>query len=260
MGVLKLDHVTKRFGGLVAVDDLSFDLPEGKIYGLIGPNGAGKTTVFNLITGIYEPTEGSILLSNELINGKKPSEITKKGCARTFQNLRMFKRLSVLDNILVSGQLHNADYTYYDAIFKTGKYREQERLVKEKAMELLDIVGLADKQDERVINLPYGFQRKMEIARALATQPKVLLLDEPAAGMNPEESLELMDMIDRIRKQFKLSVLLIEHHMELVMGICEHIIVLNFGATIAEGSAEMVQSHPAVIEAYLGKGDEKSDA
>jgi branched-chain amino acid transport system ATP-binding protein len=252
MGALTLEHVTKKFGGLTAVNDLSIDLPEGSLCGLIGPNGAGKTTVFNLITGIYVPTSGSIKLNGKEINGMKPNAICKLGCSRTFQNLRLFKRLTALDNVCVSAQLHSADYTFLDAILRTKRFYFQEKKVRDEAAELLDTVGLGSKMLETCKNFPYGHQRKLEIARALATHPKVLLLDEPAAGMNPEESIELMYLIQDLRKKFNLTILLIEHHMELVMGICEHIRVLNFGATIADGSPEAIQNDRAVVEAYLG--------
>lgn len=252
MSVLELKHVTKQFGGLTAVSDLSLALAAGGIHGLIGPNGAGKTTVFNLITGMYTPSSGEIWLDGKRIDGLKPNQITSLGCARTFQNLRLFKRLTVLENITIASQLHLANYTYLDTILKTRKYREQEKAAYDHAKELIDVVGLSDYQNECATNLPYGYQRKMEIARAVATSPKVLLLDEPAAGMNPDESYELMELIDSVRKQFHLSILLIEHHMELVMGICEQITVLNFGEEIASGTPEQVQSNPEVIRAYLG--------
>jgi len=252
MDVLILDHVTKKFGGLSAVSDLTLHLKKGSLHGLIGPNGAGKTTVFNLITGIYTPTSGSIRLEDKEISGLQPHVITKLGCARTFQNLRLFKKQTVLDNIRIAAQLHDTTYNYVDAIFKTPKYRKQEAKIKEKAYELLKAVGLKGKELELATNLPYGLQRKMEIARALATNPKVLLLDEPAAGMNPEESDELMHMIRNIRDRFDVTILLIEHHMDLVMGICEEITVLNFGATIAVGTPSEIQTNQGVIEAYLG--------
>jgi branched-chain amino acid transport system ATP-binding protein len=252
MGALTLSHVTKKFGGLTAVNDLSIDLPEGSLCGLIGPNGAGKTTVFNLITGIYVPTNGSIKLNGKEIGGMKPNAICKLGCSRTFQNLRLFKRLTALENVCVSAQLNGADYSFLDAVLRTKKFHLQEKKVRDEAEELLRLVGLGDKMLENCKNFPYGYQRKLEIARALATHPKVLLLDEPAAGMNPEESIELMYLIEDLRKRFNLTILLIEHHMELVMGICEHITVLNFGATIADGCPEEIQNNAAVIEAYLG--------
>ena len=257
MGILTLDHVTKQFGGLTAVNDLSIDLEMGCLHGLIGPNGAGKTTVFNLITGIYQVTSGTITLDGTDIKGKLPSEITKMGVARTFQNLRLFKKQTVLGNIRIASQLHCANYSYLDAIFKTSKYREQEKMVDEKARELLSVVGLSGREDLLATNLPYGLQRRMEIARALATEPKVLLLDEPAAGMNPEETRDLTETIANIRKKYNVAILLIEHHMELVMDICEEITVLNFGNMIAQGTPAQVQADPVVTEAYLGGGDEE---
>ena len=256
MAALKLDHVSKQFGGLKAVDDVCINIEEGGLHGLIGPNGAGKTTVFNLITGIYKPTSGEIWLGDRRIDGQSPHMIAEYGCTRTFQNLRLFAKESILDNVRIAGALRTTTYNYFDAIFKTPKYRREEKALREWSMEILENLGLADRADTLASNLPYGLQRRMEIARAIATKPKVLLLDEPAAGMNPEETLSLMETISAVRKKFGLTILLIEHHMDMVMEICEHLTVLNFGATIAAGTPEEIQANPVVVEAYLGKEGE----
>lgn len=252
MTVLELSHVTKQFGGLTAVSDFNLSMQEGELVGLIGPNGAGKTTVFNLITGMYAPTSGTIRFLGEEIQGKKPHEIAQKGIARTFQNLRLFKNLTALQNVMVARQLWS-NYSFLAAAFRTPAFRAEEKKVMEESLALLELVGLADKAYVKARNLPYGYQRKLEIARALALRPKLLLLDEPAAGMNPEESYGLMDFIQEVQQKFGVTILLIEHHMEVVMGICRRILVLNFGCTIAEGTPEEIQSNPEVIKAYLGE-------
>ena len=250
--LFEIRGLTKRFGGLVAVSDLNLKMEKNELVGLIGPNGAGKTTVFNLVTGIYQPTEGQVFLEGKDITGLPPHEIGKLGIARTFQNLRLFKGLSVLQNVTTATQIQY-NYSFFSALFRTPGFVRQEREIRQKAMECLDMVGLADQWDAKAGSLPYGLQRKLEIARALALSPKLLLLDEPAAGMNPDESLDLMDMIQRLRSQLDLTILVIEHHMELVMGICERILVLNFGVTIAEGTPAEIQANPEVITAYLGE-------
>lgn len=251
--VLTIKNLTKQFGGLTAVNDVSISVEQGQIYGVIGPNGAGKTTVFNLVTGVYKPTSGNIVFNNREIGGMSPHAIAQLGCARTFQNLRLFKDETVFENVCIASQLKNAQYGYLDSILRTSKYKRFEKILKEKAMDLLDFVGLANVVHEKSTNLPYGQQRKLEIARALATEPTLLLFDEPAAGMNPDESLVLMDLISSIREQFQVTILLIEHHMEVVMGICDEISVLNFGTQIATGTPKEVQNNKEVIDAYLGQ-------
>jgi len=249
--ILEIRNLTKKFGGLTAVGDVSFDVREGGIVGLIGPNGAGKTTIFNLITGVYMPTSGSITFKGTSIVGLEPFRIADMGITRTFQNIRLFKNLTVFENVLTACHM-NASYSFAEAILRLPSFRIQERKLVEKAENLLDIMGLKQYRDLVANNLPYGLQRRLEIVRALALNPSLLLLDEPAAGMNPDETEHLMQLIARIRTEFKLSVLVIEHHMDLIMGICEHIVVLNFGQKIAEGTAEEVSRSPQVIEAYLG--------
>ena len=249
--VLEAENLSIVFGGLHAVDDVHFTLHENQIMGLIGPNGAGKTTVFNLLTGVYTPTTGQIKLDGRSILGKKTYQITKMGVARTFQNIRLFKDMSVLDNVRVAMN-QKMNYSALAGILGLPSYWREEAAVEEKAMDLLRVFHLEGHAQDRAKNLPYGQQRKLEIARALAGDPKVLLLDEPAAGMNPTETAELMETIELIRSRFHVAILLIEHDMSFVMGICEHLVVLDYGRIIAAGTPEEVRTNPKVITAYLG--------
>ena len=260
--VLEVTNLSKNFGGLRALNEVDLTINRQEIVALIGPNGAGKTTFFNCITGIYLPTEGTVQLhlperngkpaSSTTLNGMKPNEITSLGMARTFQNIRLFSQLSVLDNVKTG--LHNQiTYSFAESMFHLGSYRKKEKQMDEKAMELLRVFDLDGVADYKAANLPYGKQRKLEIARALATNPKLLLLDEPAAGMNPNETEELMETIEIVRKRFGVTVLLIEHDMKLVSGICEYLYVLNFGRLLAEGTPKEVLSNPEVVKAYLGE-------
>ncbi len=252
MALLEVKNLGISFGGLRAVNGVDIKIEKGDLYGLIGPNGAGKTTFFNLLTGVYKPTEGIVKLDGVDITGKKTIEINQEGIARTFQNIRLFKELPVIDNVKV-GLHNNHKYSTLDSIFRTPKYRKVEKEIEEKAMELLKVFDLDQEADTLAANLPYGKQRKLEIARALATDPKLILLDEPAAGMNPNETLELMETIRFIRDKFDMTILLIEHDMKLVSGICEKLTVLNFGEVLAEGETTDVLNNPEVITAYLGE-------
>ncbi len=255
MPVLECQHLGIDFGGLTAVEDFNLTIGKTEIAGLIGPNGAGKTTVFNLLTKVYEPTRGTSLINGIDMHGMDTVAASKHGIARTFQNIRLFSNMSVEDNVRIG--LHNQiKYDMFSGILRLPRYWKQEKRQHERAMELLSIFGMQDIGDTVAGSLPYGAQRRLEIVRALATDPRLLLLDEPAAGMNPHETEELMDNIIRIRDQFQIAILLIEHDMNLVMGVCEGICVLNFGRIIAKGTAEEIQANPAVIEAYLGKKKE----
>ncbi len=252
--ILKTEHLGIDFGGLTAVNNFSIKIEKNQIFGLIGPNGAGKTTIFNLLTKVYEPTRGTIYLDEKDITKLDIVEVNKLGIARTFQNIRLFKEMSVLDNVKV-GLNHSNQYSLLDAIVKTGKYKRIEKEYEQKALDLLKVLGLEEFANVKAKNLPYGKQRKLEIARALATNPKILLLDEPAAGMNPAETAELLQTVKFIRDYFNIAVLLIEHDMKFVMGLCEKIAVLNFGEVLAYGEPEEIKNNPEVIAAYLGSDD-----
>lgn len=254
MPVLECKHLGITFGGLHAVEDFNVTIGPTEISGLIGPNGAGKTTVFNLLTKVYEPTNGVILLDGVDTHGKTTAQLSHMGIARTFQNIRLFNNMSVIDNVIAADQ--KMRYSMASGIFRTPRYFKEERAAKERAMDLLAIFDMEDEADISAKSLPYGEQRRLEIVRALSTNPKLLLLDEPAAGMNPSETAELMENIRRIRDTFGIAILLIEHDMKLVMGVCDGIAVLNFGKVIAKGTPEEITNNPVVIEAYLGKQKE----
>lgn len=249
--LLAVENLSISFGGLKAVDHFSVNIKRGELYGLIGPNGAGKTTVFNLLTGVYKPDTGAIVLDGKNITGRKTTEINHDGIARTFQNIRLFSNLSVLDNVKAALD-ERYSYGLIDSLFHTPKFRRMEKELDEKALSILKVFELEGEAELKASQLPYGKQRKLEIARALATEPKLILLDEPAAGMNPQETRELMDTIALIRKEFAVTILLIEHDMKLVSGICERLTVLNFGQILAEGETKAVLNDPEVIKAYLG--------
>ncbi len=249
--ILELKNVTKRFGGITASNDVSLNVPFGSIYGIIGPNGAGKTTLFNMITGVYDTTEGDVVFKGEKINGMMTDAIARKGIARTFQNIRLFGSLTVFDNIVTAYQ-KNLSYGLFDGVFKTPKYRSQEKEMKAYVTELLKKVKLDQYADQQAENLPYGSQRRLEIARAIATKPDLILLDEPAAGMNEEESAQLSAFVKSIRDEMGITIVIIDHHMDVIMSICDDITVLNFGNVLAQGTPQEIQKNPAVIEAYLG--------
>lgn len=250
--VIEVRNVTMRFGGVTAVSELDMDIEQDSIVGLIGPNGAGKTTVFNVLTGFYRPTEGEVVFAGRRITGMEPHKICGLGMARTFQNIRLFYNETALENVMIGRHVRRSGHWWGAVLGLPGTMRE-EKNIRKSALELLDRVGLAAHAHEAASALPYGAQRRLEIARALATEPSFLLLDEPAAGMNPQESLELMNFIRQIRDEFHLTILLIEHDMKVVMGVCEHIWVLEYGKLIAEGNADAIRSNPRVIEAYLGE-------
>ena len=252
MTLLKTTKLSKVFGGLRAVSNFEMEINKGELVGLIGPNGAGKTTAFNLLTGLYEPTEGEIIFDGQSVVGLKPYQVTQKGIARTFQNIRLFSEMTVLDNVKVAYHFH-MKYGLAEAVSRLGRYFGEEEDLEEQAIRFLEIFQLADKKDEVAKNLPYGEQRRLEIARALAAKPKLLLLDEPAAGMNPQETQQLLQMIRWIRKEFDLTILLIEHDMSLVMNVCERIYVLDYGKIIASGTPDEIKNNKQVVEAYLGE-------
>jgi len=257
--LLDATNVTIRFGGLTAVSNLNLSIQPHELVGLIGPNGAGKTTIFNMLTGVYHPTEGTIRVGGVATTEFKPYQITALGVARTFQNIRLFKELSVVDNVKIGGHIHYK-YSGTAAVLHTNRFHEAEEKATADAVELLRIFNLHTRRDHLAKNLPYGDQRRLEIARALSARPKLLLLDEPAAGLNDSETRDLMQTIHEIRDRFNIAILLIEHNMELVMGICERILVINFGKTIAEGTPQQIRNDPVVIEAYLGEPAEGAEA
>ena len=250
--ILQLKGVNKAFGGVQAVKDMSFVIEKGELSGLIGPNGAGKTTIFNLVTGVYDVTGGEIEFKGKNINRLKTFQVISLGVARTFQNLRLFAASSVLENVMTAAQQHYS-YSFFEAVSHMGRWKKMEKAARDESMELLDRVGLADRADQAAGTLPYGLQRRLEIARAISLRPELLLLDEPTAGMNAEEVEQLNELIRLIHSDFNLTILLIEHHMDMVMAICPHIICMNFGAKIAEGSPDEIQNHPEVLKAYLGE-------
>ena len=250
--VLELKSVNKAFGGVQAVKDMTFSIEKGELAGLIGPNGAGKTTIFNRITGVYDVTNGEIEFKGKNINKLKTFQVISLGIARTFQNLRLFAASTVLENVMTAAQQHY-EYGFFEAVSHLGRWRSKEAAARKESMELLERVGLADRANQAAGTLPYGLQRRLEIARAISLGPELLLLDEPAAGMNAEEVEQLNTLITGIHKDFNLTILLIEHHMDMVMAICPHIVCMNFGAKIAEGDPEYIQNHPEVLKAYLGE-------